>query len=741
MDKRTKTKIDSYLKLDKTFERVIPDEERPTTHYLHDYDVKIKAKRAIMKDINEVMKMITDMSWKEISFSVRGESYTVVLPKPIIVAMKKLYNGTSPAYSTTIPGLNNSTRNSIFLNYVTSHFSTGSYSFMGSNPNSSNSIKMKIDSDNRTHFPNDGISPKLRGSGLGKKLYRALIEQKPWVRTYSSGSTEKNWLWAGLSDEQYDKHGNRDRDAEIYSFRFSSTHFAVSTTRPDNIEAGYDVISRIADKSVLNDKQARKNAGIGIDADFVELCKRNLDNPKAALVVGWMDDSPENRERMRAARAEQERIEREERERTERERSQRITNVLNAYCGVTNIAHLSHDWEVGDWVTLKAFLTQETPYNNLPVRLVVKKEGNTYAAIKPSDFPAFARNGSLNDVRNTSTKDVWVKALPPAEGFDYPPAMWGVPASAPRRTTFAPIRTEQLIGFTTGRTVAAGTGPTNVPTPAANLGTGILSHFTLTTDRETTYNFPSPTRKRVLMRPGHNFVYVPKPETLARDNKIQDTAIFGFWISGERTKTVVNTKTLETSRIQSADIPESDLVKYKRVPVGDKTDFSAGDLAFIKSHSRYFGYVARVINTAVVGSRGDRYVYLRVPGAPGNKLTLTITGLEKLVPVTNESAEMSPGPVFESYLDKVKNEALTRSITKRYFEDWEIENMRYGTHVDQVLAGSGIKYAINTVYTTAYYTEKEPQYDQSKLVSLPGTEKPRVSYDHDVKLWRSSFGY
>lgn len=634
------------MSVNKINEAPIPYDELPQSgHYLAGKDKAIIIKREITNDINNVLDMIKRMSWRDIVMSNSGDKYTAILPRTIITAMNAILSQSSPAFSKAVVRDNISDAINIANQQFKNTFVTGgSYCFKGVNGGYS-SIYMKIDSSQRTHFPNDGINSALRGTGLGKKMYRALIEQKPWVVTNSGGSEIKNWMWASLTHEQFDEQGNRDRDAEIYSFRFADNLFAVSTTRPDCIDGGYTVINKISDKSKLASKQLRKANNIGIDADFIQLCREKAStNAKAQQILDWVEPSPESLARIEAQRQrdEQERI---ERERAENERrSVGLRDRLQAYCGVTNINDLSSDWNVGDWIVLREYLLQ-ADYSNLPIRKVEQgSTPNTYKAYTVIDR---GNNGARElTVNRPSDKLKWVKTLPPASGHNFPPGINGVPTRAARMDG----------GNTTTQTTTstASTGSVNNFIDVERIFNRVNNLPDNAADNNNTYNAIARRQKQITNNALGLGLYVPNSQLLTQAYKMNNTPIYGYIIGDTyfiNSKTSVAPNVVSINDRDSKNFIIQNSTKYNLRRVVEKTELSSGDLVYIGGHSKYYGYVAKVIRTALT-ARGDKYVYLSVPGAGrNNRLTLTPRALYKLIPSTNESIDIP----FITSLNEFKN--------------------------------------------------------------------------------------
>ena len=77
-------------------------------------------------------------------------------------------------------------------------------------PTNNDAIHFKTegpDSFQRSHFPNDGIPPAIRGTGLGYKLYRTLLKYAGYISSNSSGSSEKDKAWGSMLDYKANPDG------------------------------------------------------------------------------------------------------------------------------------------------------------------------------------------------------------------------------------------------------------------------------------------------------------------------------------------------------------------------------------------------------------------------------------------------------------------------------------------------------------------------------------------------------
>lgn len=662
-------------KIEKIFEAPIPDSQMPSSHYMTDDRAFRAATKNVAPLLKQIQDYITNMSWSEITFQTTGSKNTVVLPMPLLALMSKMYLANSEYHRpievygagerqlTSIEkGLYNKIAHfnlsavTVDANDPLGTSTSGVYVFKGvQGTGSAFHINMTCGrAGDRTHFPNNGINKGLKG--LGQKLYRKLINTYGWVQTNSGGSGIKDLMWDSLTDFKYKSDGTtRDTDSEVYSFRFAGTLYALDTMQVPEllVKFGHTIINKVSDKNKLSSAQSRKDNGIAIDPDYIAAVKILLpqlppsSKSLAVEMLDWLEPDP-------AVASERERIKREREEAEANARNAALATTLQSFCGVSRIQDLSSDWKIGSWVVLKHYLVNNSA--DIKIRKIVKKTGPEYAAIKNTDLPAFNSNGALNDVRTAteSTRELWVTALPPAVGKDLPPGVYGVSADAPRETG--------AVTVTPAPTAAATTTTAATPDSTGLISSNIQSLFNTAAGIASTYNFDNTVRKRFLTRTiNNNFLYLT--QSIPADCKINGTPIFGYFVTGTNVKTLYNSKTMEDVRVAPTDWDAIQplLAQYTRSPISDKRELTPGSLVFIKQHSKYFGYVAEVLSTSLT-ARGDKYVYLRVPGAgTGNRLTLTPVALDKLTRVVpNESSSKQYGTlfgkVFENYLEDAKTD-------------------------------------------------------------------------------------
>lgn len=288
-------------------------------------------------------------------------------------------------------------------------------------PTDSNAIHFRTDSPSsfqRSHFPNDGIPPALRGVGLGYKLYRTLLKNAGYISSNRSGTTEKDRAWGSLLSYKSNPDGSPSED-DAHAIIGPSNWMAIDKTTMSEADK-LDVASRfITDTIGLNRTNADR---FDIDDELIAIMP---DSFLTQLHPTYIDElvaqdrlSPEKREQIIAARSEAERLERERVEREEAERRElqarqeeetrrRLAGRLEQFG-----ADPDADWNIGDFIVVKQYLYQ-ADYSSLPIRRVVDQDARTYRAVKIADAIRIDKGeitvAQASDVRTTTDKTAWVK--------------------------------------------------------------------------------------------------------------------------------------------------------------------------------------------------------------------------------------------------------------------------------------------------------------------------------------------
>lgn len=270
------------------------------------------------------------------------------------------------------------------------------------------------DSFQRSHFPDGGIQPSLRGINLGYKLYRTLLKTAGYLSSNSAGTREKDKAWGSLlsykqnadgTPSEDDAHavigpgnwmaidkGYRDKVAKAMDFIERSISF--SNTTPDKFDMDDELLAQMPDAflSRLSQQYLRSL----VDDNRIPRDKFEQINAAAS--------EAQRLEAERQRRREEE--ERERRANQERELRARFAERIRRYG-----ADLDADWNVGDFIVVKSYLLQD--YDNLPIRQVAARNGNNYVAVYVRDAMAIANGqmsvGNAGDTRTTSDKSAWAK--------------------------------------------------------------------------------------------------------------------------------------------------------------------------------------------------------------------------------------------------------------------------------------------------------------------------------------------
>lgn len=193
-------------------------------------------------------------------------------------------------------------------------------------PSNGGAIHFEIEAPSsfqRSHFPGGGIPPMLRGTGMGYKLYRALLSSAGYLSSNTAGTREKDMAWGSLLSYKAnpdgtpsidDAHGvigptnwmaidketlSQDQKIEVVT-RFISDRIGIGSTRPNQFDMDDELIELMPDVflSKLSDLYLRS---------LVETDRITQDRYNEIV----------------SSRSEAERLERERRERAEAEQRER----------------------------------------------------------------------------------------------------------------------------------------------------------------------------------------------------------------------------------------------------------------------------------------------------------------------------------------------------------------------------------------------------------------------------------
>lgn len=290
-------------------------------------------------------------------------------------------------------------------------------------PDDSNAIHFRTEGPSdyqRSHFPNGGIPPALRGVGLGFKLYRTLLKFAGYISSNPSGTTEKDKAWGSMltyksnpdgSPSEDDAHaiigpnnwmaldkGLSNSDKASNAERFIENVIRFENTKPDRFDMDDELLAIMPDEVLVK-----------LHRDYLNslVTDQRLSEERVQAILAA---------RTEAMRRDEERREREEAQARERRARQETETRERAAARITRFgAQPDEDWNVGDFIVVKSYLFDVT-YDSLPIRRVVDERNGSYIAVKIQDAIRIDAGditvGQANDNRSTSEKSNWVKVDP-----------------------------------------------------------------------------------------------------------------------------------------------------------------------------------------------------------------------------------------------------------------------------------------------------------------------------------------
>lgn len=287
-------------------------------------------------------------------------------------------------------------------------------------PNDSDAIYMKTDgqsSHQRSHFPNGGIPTGLRGTGLGYKLYRALLRKVGYISSNTSGTREKDNVWASMLEAKRDASGNLTEE-DAHAIVGSSNWMAIDKNiQPSTkISAATNFIDNAI--GVANTSPNRFDMD---DELFAILPEEFISTLDRSYLDSLVTSGRQTREKIQSILAASSRAQIAARERAEaearenRERAAREERQLRKRL-IARLARFGADpdaeWDVGDFIVVKEYLYR-ADYDPLPIREVAAFNNGVYYAVSINQMLRVNRNEispyEASDNRTTRDKTTWVK--------------------------------------------------------------------------------------------------------------------------------------------------------------------------------------------------------------------------------------------------------------------------------------------------------------------------------------------
>lgn len=286
-------------------------------------------------------------------------------------------------------------------------------------PDDSGAVHFATDSPadfQRSHFPDGGIQPSLRGIGLGYKLYRSLLKTAGYISSNSAGTREKDKTWGSLLSYKQNPDGSPSVD-DAHAIIGSGSWMAIDKgfAQSSKLSRAMDFIEQ---KIVFSNTEPNK---FDVDDELLALfpdtflvklsptylrsliADNRISQEKFDSIIAAASQAERAERERQAARAQAEREAMAQREETQR----RAHAARIAKYG----ADMDADWNVGDFIVVRGYLLQD--YDTLPIRQVIAQEGQAYKAVYLRDAIRIANGtmtlGSANDVRSVTNKAEWVK--------------------------------------------------------------------------------------------------------------------------------------------------------------------------------------------------------------------------------------------------------------------------------------------------------------------------------------------
>jgi hypothetical protein len=333
-----KSFLDLVLESNQIEEMALQPEQFPDTYLKRAKDRQALA-RSLAPLVKSFQEALVDLNWRQITWVTRGSSYYPILPGEILAFYKEAKDKVQQEGGS----------DSFINNFMNNNF--GKWADAN---NQSDCIHMEVDSSGRSHFPGGGIPSSLRGARLGYKLYRALLEQKKWLKSNTAGTLEKDNAWASLISPKLNADGSLSDD-DVHAILGPDCVFAMIKTISDDQKIRF--ATSFLDNNISYSSVNTRNFGID-------------DELKAILPADLM---------ARFDPAERERLERERREREQREAAERARQY-----GIERGIQWDEQPEIGDLVYVRQYASSRD--TSIPIRIIVGERGSSVYALNVQQY-------------------------------------------------------------------------------------------------------------------------------------------------------------------------------------------------------------------------------------------------------------------------------------------------------------------------------------------------------------------
>ena len=599
-----KSFLDLVLESNQVEEMALQPEQFPDN-----YLKKAKDRQALAREIAPLAKSfqeaLVNLNWREITWQTRGSSFYPLLPAPIMAIYAEAKG--------KITGGGDS-----FIN----NFMNNNFGKWADANNQSDCIHMEVDSSGRSHFPGGGIPSSLRGARLGYKLYRALLEQKKWLKSNTAGTLEKDNAWASLISPKLNADGSLSED-DVHAILGPDCVFAMIKTISNDQKIRF--ATSFLDNNVSYNNVTPRNFGID-------------DELKAILPADVM---------ARFDPAERERLERERRERENLEAAERA----RAY-GTERGIQWEAQPEIGDIVYVRQYANGRD--TSIPVRVLAGVLNNTVIAITVPNYIDWVERGSEAsqltsfDTRTCNNNPEAIKAqfvkVDPAQipGIEddstvirsrYSSTDWQIvkdfiinlidPEVAAR------IRAEREERERTEREERERIEAERQIQRAQNeerFGPSVETFLDDQYKASLEGRSPGGTYATKQLKRGQMTDIALSPDQMDRFNRRKSTPVFA----------PVRNNYLNTINGYSIEEPIDGLglTRFRLERFDSKRATTPNEMLYIASHNTYYGIVAPVDYYVVNRARNEEYIYLRVfdnTSGRARKIAIRVAALRKIV--------------------------------------------------------------------------------------------------------------
>lgn len=526
-------------------------------------------------------------------------------------------------------------------------------------PQESDAIYMKTDGPDdfqRSHFPNEGIPTGIRNSGLGMKLYRALLRKVKYISSNTSGTLAKDFVWASLLQTKVDPTTGQRAEDDVLAVVGPSNWLALDKTIANQIII--DVVRQFIENIITFSNTTTDE--FDMDDELIEILPNEflsklspeyLQSLKTEGRITSEKFAEINTSRGRAAQAQQEENRRAEAERIRLAEVERVTRKRLIARLAKYGADPDADWNIGDFIVVKQYLYQ-SDYEPLPIREVAQLRNGEYRALGISQMIRVQINEisitDAPDARTTRDKTKWVKVnideIPDLDDVNlsreekqYIENKLTPAVAAQRQETIVKQRQEQTVQASQAN---AGRRFNDVtygfyPRTAGEIKEALRIRPTLGMYRDLLKSFKDRAfvqgMEYIILGPPHRLalrnyfavpVYIP---WVGRPNRPQPASINEIYNGSARLNNSVTGETIESPYLGL------DLMAYplSEVTTADKIAARGGQHFYIAGHQNVWGLLAKS-EYGTVNTTRQQFIYLKVYGPLGRSVSVRLDLLRNI---------------------------------------------------------------------------------------------------------------